>query len=345
MNNIFKQFIGSILMIALLASCHSVEKVVVSGAPGTKIYTPDKTEVATIAPNGQAKIKLPGDAYFGYLYTYDAAYDKYVPFALDVVENKHSGCKIALGTSFAVDGIGLSAMVVGLAWILATAEDEEANTTPAALAVGGGGVLALGSVLGGMAASSRMGELNHQYNFGYAKKQETNQNVVLAEYVAPYASVATQTAKANEKETPAIDTPTEATTSRHTLPSSKSTRTIKDSAKRVEGTYSVSGKLTIGNETVEELSGNIILITKTGKNEVKVEIYDGKEKFFSSTELYSVAKGKNGSITLTHKKISSAHITITPSGKITYTHPRVNIEGDNYTLTLSGSKAASKSNK
>lgn len=341
--NIFKQSIGSILMIALLTSCHSVEKVVVNGAPGTKIYTPDRNEVATIGPNGQAKIKLPGDAYFGYLYTYNAAYDKYVPFALDVVENKHSGCKIALGAAYAGAGIGMCAFVGGVGMIVATADDEDANTVPAGASMGIGAALAIGSALGGIVpASSRMGELNHQYNFGYAKKQETNQNVVLAEYVAPYASVATQTVKANEKKAPAIETPTEATTSRHTLPSSKSTRTIKDSAKRVEGTYSVSGKLTIGNETVEELSGNIILITKTGKDEVKVDVYDGKEKFFSSTELYSVAKGKNGSISLTHKKIPSARITITTAGKITYTHPRVNIEGDNYTLTLNGSKAATK---
>ncbi len=82
-----------------------------------------------------------------------------------------------------------------------------------------------------------------------------------------------------------------------------------------------------------------IIITPKDEDIVTAEILEDNESFFDSEETFKVKKNKDGSFTLTHTRIPSVKFTITKVGKIVYNHPKVNIDGTTYTLSISATKS------
>lgn len=106
----------------------------------------------------------------------------------------------------------------------------------------------------------------------------------------------------------------------------------------VVGTYQCSGKLLNGYSTDEEYPSVQIVIEQIDKTLVSVDVIESGESFFESPMEYTVkANGRSGYL-LTLQGVPDATIEITKSGKITFLHKKVNIDGDIYTLSIKGNK-------
>lgn len=69
-----------------------------------------------------------------------------------------------------------------------------------------------------------------------------------------------------------------------------------------------------------------------------VQVFEGSgESFFSAGNKYGIKKGRDG-FSLALQGIPSAVITINGKGALAYCHPKVNIDGEIYTLEISASK-------
>lgn len=180
-----KNIFLTMMILVITVSCTTVEKITVYGKPGEEIYSPSKQHLATIQQNGNAKIELASDAYYGYLYTYNNALGQWVPFALDITKKSHNGTKIATGVGYTLTFIGLGSVVVG--GTAAIIDSESSSAGPIMLA--GVALSGIGAALGGP-ASSRMGQLAYQYNFSYNSRQLTNSDIRLSTYVLPKADIA-----------------------------------------------------------------------------------------------------------------------------------------------------------
>lgn len=320
----------------LLGSCSTWEKCTVSGTPGTKLYAPDKIQVATIPESGKVELKMPSNAYFGYLYTHDDVKDLWVPFALDTKKNKHKGAQVVNGLGRSMVGLGLPLIAVGGVFALC-AEDA----APAYIALGaGGGLSLLGVGLAGP-ATDRLGQVCYQYNFGYEKNQQTNMDLAFTDYVVPQDGQL----KATDQPTHTRGKATSGSSQKDKADSSKAKRAKSSKAKsrksavdKVVGRYSGSGTLTANGGEAEAL-GEITIEISTEGEYAKVDIFEDGELFFESEELYKVKKNKDGSLTLTHINVPSVKFTITKSGKFKYNHPRVNIDDTNYTLSITGKRS------
>lgn len=117
--------------------------------------------------------------------------------------------------------------------------------------------------------------------------------------------------------------------------SSVSSRTLKSLSQQIEGSYVGTGLLTLNNKMIEEYEGIKVIITKDDNKIVGVQVQesDGSDFFYSPLE-YQVSKKTDGSYELILKDISSAKITIDKNGNMTFIHPKVNIEGQAYQLSL-----------
>ena len=121
--------------------------------------------------------------------------------------------------------------------------------------------------------------------------------------------------------------------------SSKSKRSLTDLAKQIEGTYLGSGKLLLKDETIENYQNIRVVLKCLDKNTVQVDVYESNgEAYFNESGRYSVKKVDSGKYQLTMNGISSATITIDANKRMVYLHPKVNIDGDLYTLSISAGK-------
>lgn len=336
---------------SLLSACVTSEKFTVTGAPGSKIYSPYKKEIATIQSNGKAKIELPSNSYYAYLYTYNNVDDVWVPFVLETKKNSHNGTKALFNTSIVGAGIGLPAFLAGT--IACLAGGEESSEEPVVLGLlAGGGALSLISSFSGLVSSERISQLSYQYNFSYKKNQVTNSDLSFTPYVPPFSSYVSATSNSSsysssttsESSTSSVAKRSKATSSSSTTSSSKSSstsesssvasRSRKDPAQAIVGTYTGTGTLLLNNKTTEKIPDLVINITFVDKGKVKVEILEEGEPFFASDEIYDVTIDKSGNYSLTHTKIPSAKITISSKKVLNYTHPNVNIDGDKYTFNI-----------
>ena len=120
--------------------------------------------------------------------------------------------------------------------------------------------------------------------------------------------------------------------------SSKAKKVRSDIAQNVIGTYSGIGKL-LKNKIVDEQYSDIqLIIERIDKTSVKVTVLESDEDFFEIPMTYDVvANGKNG-YKLTLQGLPSATILITKAGIVTYSHDKVNIDNEIYTLSISAKK-------
>jgi hypothetical protein len=110
----------------------------------------------------------------------------------------------------------------------------------------------------------------------------------------------------------------------------------EDYAEKVSGEYTGTGLLKKGLGIVEKYPSLSIKIEKVDEKNVTVAVYTASgDPIFDESSTYSVSKGKNGTYTLVHESIKNATIAITSAGKLTYVHPRVEVDGEVYSLTIS----------
>ena len=330
----YKNIFLSLIML-ITVSCSTVEKITVYGNPGDKIYSPAKQHIATIQQNGNVKVSLESDAYYGYLYTFDPSLNQWEPFALDIIKKSHNGTKFATGAGYTMAGIGLVAFIGGTIGCIVDSESDLSK-----IIMGGGlGVAGIGASFG-MPATWRMGQLAYQYNFGYNSRQNVNTDLSLSQYMPPVEEVpeiVTSRKKATSGDI-SDATDTSSAKARKNTATSTAKKKRKTSSELIAGKYSGSGTLVTAGEDPETLGSMMIILSPKDGNTVVAEIMEDNEAFFESEELFSVKKNTDGSFTLTHTRIPSVKFTITKTGKIDYKHTKVNIDGLQYTLSIIATK-------
>lgn len=317
-------------------SCTTKQKFTVYGKPGTLIYKPNMSHVATIQNNGSVKVKLDSDNYYAYLLSRDANSERVIPFALDYKNKNYTGKRIIAGTTYMFLGASLGATIAGSAAYLGGSEDI-AGTFLAA-----GGVLA-GLSLATACANEQLNQTPESYKFKYLPSQTTNQNVVFTDYIENgqiKGSIKDENSSpANHKHVQQNNNQksTQATSiSVAKIKSSKSTRTLKDYGRIVEGNYIGEGKLLQGEETIEDYKRIKVSLMRVDKNTVAVNVYDdNNEAFFLKNSNYNIKKTKANEYTMSLDGIPSAIIVINDKNNLIYIHPRVNIDGSMYTLEIS----------
>lgn len=332
---ILKNILLTMFCVMVAVSCSTVEKFTVYGNPGDKIYSPDKLPIATIQQNGEVKITLESDAYYGYLFTYNSEHNQWVPFALDLNKKSHNGTKLAAGAGYTLTGLGLVGVVAGTIACIADDEDGAAK----ALLLGSLGVSGIGASIGAP-ASSRMRQLSYQYNFGYKSKQMVNSDLNLSPYIPPTFNTP-EPIRNRKKATSgdaSVDTDSNSTKTNKNSMTSQAKKKRKSIAELIAGNYSGTGTLMSTGEDSETLDTMLIILTPKDDNTVVAEIMEDNEDFFESEELFKVIKNKDGSYTLKHTQIPSVKFTISKTGKVVYQHSKVNIDGVIYTLSISASK-------
>ena len=325
MNKILHTIISGCLLL-IMSGCSTVEKFTVQGVPGTKIYSPDRSELATINQSGEAKIQLDSDYFYAYLLTYDETLDLWVPFALNTKKSSHTGTKTATYTGATLASIGVVGLVGGT--ICLVAGGESVGT----VGLGAGAALALGGVALGWPMNVRLDQLAYKYNFSYVKTQQTNQDLKLTRYVIPQTLKKVDDNVSTVKRSKATGVK-EKTETENNSSTSRAKRSRKNAAQLCEGNYWGSGSLILPRSSTEELNKMGIQITALEDNKVSVVITEDDETFFDSDEIYNVKIDNKGIITLTHSKIPEAKIII-KDNNIDYVHPKVNIDNDIYTLKI-----------
>lgn len=320
-----------ILSFSLLTSCSTTQKIQISGLAGTEIYTPSKAKVGTISNSGHTEVILESDAYYAYLLSKTEGSDNYIPFALDYKNENYTGEKMARVVGYTLSGIGLGIAIPGTIGLLATGGDDPWGIVSA---IGLG--TALAGVAIGMPVDSRLQQIDHKYGFKYLSQQTTNQDITFTQpqliTVSPEKEKATKSAKH------AVDKTSQKDNSKKSS-SSKSSKSFKDYSTAIEGSYIGSGTLMLGERLIESYKDIVIKITRIDNSSVEVSIIesDGLE-FFSETSVYNIKKGSGNTFTLTHNDISEATIKIDKNKKAIYIHPRVEIDGDIYTLKITATK-------
>ena len=307
-------------ILASLFSCTTSQTITISGTPGTDIYTLDKKKLATIDHTGNTKIKFPSDGYYGLLLTYNKAHDKFIPFALDYKRHDYWWRRLK----------GLPIMLAGISTVIGGGIKEN---WPLVIIGGLAEIYGLSSLY---TEDFRMEIIQQRYRFAYLNNHSSNDDLS----VTPLEDNGYKKSLSNTEEiVPLIDSQSTSSRKIKTVSnSSKSKKSLKNFGRTVSGTYEGEGTLHHGNEFIESYEKIKIEITRIDNNNVQVNVIEDGTPFFNSVSTYSVKKDKQNSYILTLQGNSSATIKIDSKGKLTYYHPKVNIDGDNYILKVSGKK-------
>lgn len=334
----------------LMAGCTTSEKFTINGTPGTTIYSPNKQPLGVVSPQGNLEVKVPSDAYYGYMLTYNDADDRWTPFAMNLRRDKRKMTKIT------GEWLGWSAGI--LAALGCTAAATQLDDTGACLGVGVG-LFYTGLSLS-FAYGFRMDQLAYNNNFGYLDSQHTNQDIVFKDYSYNTSQFiytddseeesnsdsgdsekkmkgAKKTKKSGSKQK---KTANKKSSTSSASSSAKAKVSISDLAKNVSGSYSGDGLLTLAGNEIDEYSSMALEIRYIDKNTVSVNVIYDDDSYFAEPAEYTVTKGKKGEFILTAKQNKNALITILKSGSFSYIHPAVEIDGDNYILTIRGNRIA-----
>lgn len=327
------ELLGIVICVILLHSCTTSQKITVQGTPGTEIYSPAMERLGTVSSNGKVSFKISSDDYFSYLMSNNAGANELIPFALDYKRHSFIGTQILKWTGYTVVAAGaFSALVGGIACIGGDG-DEVGGPFLAA----GGGAAALGAIIG-MPADMRSNQTQYEHKYKYLSVQETNQDVHFTQIV----DVGYRKTKHNyDNNAPHVSdranngSPSSTATRRK---SSVSKRTLNDNAKLVSGSYFGTGYLTQKGKVIEEYAKIKVVIARIDNNNVNIDVFENGESYFSKTNKYQVTKKGKNTYVLSLDGISDALITIDNAGHLTYIHPKVNIDGEIYTLNLTANK-------
>lgn len=344
MKNIVK-LITVLLFWSMINSCSTFQNITIFGEPGTEIYTPNLEKVGTIKSDGKGEITLPRNGYYPFLLSGNGVADVKIPFALDYKNKSYHGARMLWGVEFASAVTGTAASLIGTIAIVASEEAAENTEITRLMAVGG--IVGSGACGIGAVTDTRLKETQRQWQFEYLSKQSTNQDLRFEKFVDygykkeignKSVPVEENVAESGWKvESARSESSSSAAKSR----SSKSKRTLTDLTRQVEGTYIGSGKLLLKDETIENYQDIKVVLKRLDKNTVQVDVYESNgESYFNESGKYSVKKIDSGKYQLTMNGISSATITIDSDKKMVYLHPKVNIDGDLYTLRIFAGKVA-----
>lgn len=342
MKNIVR-LMAVLLFCSMINSCSTFQNITVFGEPGTEIYTPNLEKVGTIKGDGKGEITLPRDGYYPFLLSGNGGSDIKIPFALDFRNRSYTGARILYIAETAFTAIGLSALTVCSVAIIASGEDaEDLGIAPQMVA---GAVVGFGALGGAAVTDTRLKETQRKWQFEYLSKQSSNQDLRFEKFVDNgYKKEIGSRAVPMEENVTESDRKVESTQSESSSSaaksrSSKSKKSLTDLAKQVEGTYIGSGKLLLKDETIENYQDIKVVLKRLDKNTVQVDVYESNgESYFNESGKYSVKKIDSGKYQLTMNGIPSATITIDANKKMVYLHPKVNIDGDLYTLRISTNK-------
>lgn len=316
-------FIASTMML----SCTTTQKFTVTGKPGTTIYSPNRTELATIDASGVANIELDGSAYYAFLLSKEKGDDIFTPFALDYKKKIYGGSKFGEVTGGILMGVGLAGTLV--------------------TACIGGGLIVLpfvGSFGAGIAflpSMSRQQQLDHRFKFEYLSEQTTNQDFAFTRPdIKVVDFVASEVDKAETKNKQAEVVEKEKASSKSTKSfGSKSTKSFKDYGTVLAGEYVGNGTLSINGNVIEKYANIIVELHRIDNKKVAVQVVEANGvEFFGEASSYSVRKNSDGTFSLVHNDVSVATIKTDGNSKLVYLHPRVNIDGDMYTLKITANK-------
>lgn len=332
-----------LLFCSMINSCSTFQNITVFGEPGTEIYTPNLEKVGTIKSDGKGEITLPRNGYYPFLLSGNGVADVKIPFALDYKNRSYTGARILYVAETAIAAIGLSVLTICAVESIASGEDaEDLGIAPPMVA---GTVVGLGALGGVAVTDTRLKETQRQWQFEYLSKQSTNQDLRFEKFVdngykkeigSRTVSMEENVAESGRKVESARS---ESSSSVAKSRSSKSKRSLTDLAKQIEGTYLGSGKLLLKDETIENYQNIRVVLKCLDKNTVQVDVYESNgEAYFNESGRYSVKKVDSGKYQLTMNGISSATITIDANKRMVYLHPKVNIDGDLYTLSISAGK-------
>lgn len=318
----------AIALCTVLASCSTTQKFNVEGTAGTEIYTSGMQRLGVIGTNGTVKIRISSDDYHAYLLAKAPRSNMLVPFALDYKKKSHTGARL-------IQGICLPLSIAGSATAVIGALANEEGLAAGGLVAGGLGALV------GLPASMRLQQTSYKYQFGYLSHQHANTDIQFTQpvFTESYKHVegqnqVTQTVTTQTSQvapTPATEGSSKST--KHLT--QKSSKTLRDYGQQTEGTYTGTGSLNKGAETIESYTDIVVKIVRVSKDVVSVNVVESNgSEFFENAAKYNVTKGKNGEYILTNTDIRSATIIIDKNGNLKYSHPKVNIDGDVYSLNI-----------
>ena len=332
--NIIK-FLSLAAAILLFHSCTTSQTISIAGTPGTEIYTPDKDKIAVIPATGKAKVRIPGDVYYAYFMSHQVGSNEFVPFALDFNRCNYAGKRAARILSYPAAALG--AIMVGVGAANTAGEEDGSLRGPF---IGGGTIITAAGITGAIALHKQLKQTQLRYRYKYLSSQSTNEDFTFTHPIdngfirtvknEPQRS---ETQVENSEGTPAATS----TAARRRGKTSTATRNLRDNGKQVAGTYVGTGRLLLNGEEVESYTDIKVVVKRIDENNVLVEVYESGEAFFNTGDKYSIKKASSGKFTLSLKGIPSATITISKNKNMVYLHPKVNIEGEIYTLEIKAS--------
>jgi len=317
----------------LLTSCHTTQKYYVQGTPGTKIYNPSYQYVGEIGSDGRLNVSTDADSYQAFLLSQAPGSQTLVPFALDYEKHSYRGTKIKRVVGQVLTLFGLTGFMMGGIDLLAYGGDPVLG---GAITLGAGAAVAIAGASMWDVNNQRLNQKSYDYQFKYLSNQNANTDIRFTQPVfnEPYRTRSTASQTTSSPSTTTTGSATASSTStRHVT--QRSTKTLRDYGQQVEGDYIGEGSLTRGGNIIETYKNIKVTLTRRGNEVVAVIVTENNgNNFFEAPSEYSVTKLSTGGYKLVNKEISSATITIDKNGQLVYNHPKVNIDGDVYTLKI-----------
>lgn len=332
-----KRIIGCLFVvfsIIMLQSCTTSQKVTVQGIPGTEIYSPTMNKLGVIGSNAQVTFKISSDDYFSYLMSKNTGSNELIPFALDYKNHSYTGTQVLKYLGYVISAAGAFSCLVGAA----TCINGDFDEVGAPFVAAGGGAVLLGAAIG-MPADMRSKQMQYEHKYKYLSVQNTNQDFRFAKItdVGYRKSLHTDNNETGMQASNRLRVEgTSTTIAKRKAPASK--RTQNDYAKLVSGTYSGSGYLAQKGKVIEEYSTMKVVVLRIDNSSVNIDVIENGESYFSTKTKYQVKKKGKNTYVLSLDGISDAFITIDSAGHLTYIHPKVNIDGEIYTLNITANK-------
>lgn len=324
-----------VFSIIMLQSCTTSQKVTVRGIPGTEIYSPTMSKLGVIGSNAQVTFKISSDDYFSYLMSKNAGSDELIPFALDYKNHSYTGTQVLKYLGYGISAAGAMSCLIGAS----TCINGDFDEVGAPFAAAGVSAVLLGMAIG-WSADSRSSQTQYQHKYKYLSVQNTNQDLHFSKIADVGFSKNLHKDGNDETITSTSVRPRIAGTSTTTAKrkTSVSRRTLTDNANFVSGTYTGSGYLAQKGKVIEEYSAMKVVILRIDNNTVNIDVVENGESYFSSKTKYQIKKKGKNTYVLSLEGISDAFITIDNAGHLTYIHPKVNIDGEIYTLNITANK-------
>ena len=311
--------------VAMLSSCYTSSKFIVEAVPGTEILTPDRVPVAVADNQGKAKVIISDDEFYAFLLSHQPGTQDYIPFALDYKYKSYTGTRVQYWLGWFLACGGMIPTIVG---VVAVAQGDDDTALP--LFGLGAGMIVAGTAMG-FPANCRSDQRNQDNQYKFLSQQRTNQDLPITIPILVSENVSREKPVQPKQVVAEADSSTVSTRKI----GQRSNKTLKDYGTQLQGTYIGTGKLTKGKETIESYNGITVIITRMDKDMVLVNVVESNgEPFFPSESQYKVEKKNNNSYELTLEGINSAKIKIDKDKNCLYLHPRVNIDGDLYTLSI-----------